>query len=198
MVHTGPGEVTALLEEYNLGSSAALERLIISIYPDLRRMARRLMSGERMDHTLSPTALVHEGFLRLFVHGRPELKNRKQLFLTAAKVMQHVLTDHARKKLAGKRNGDIELRTSYPPDVLLAIAQMLDRLEATDTRAAKVVQLRFYMGMTDQEAAAALDTTPAIVQQDWQWARAWLRAETHGAWGSRETAVYGSGPTRRN
>lgn len=195
---TGQGAITTLLAEYAHGDGSALEPLIRQVYPELRRMARRIMAGERVAHTLSPTGLVHEGFVRLFGNGQPEMKDSRHFFLTAARVMEHVLTDHARRKLAEKRNGDglLDLPTSYPADELAAMGELLGRLEATDTRAAQVVRLRFYVGMTDQETAATMGITQAIVQQDWKWARAWLRAELHGAWGRNEAVRNGSGPAR--
>jgi RNA polymerase sigma factor (TIGR02999 family) len=195
---TGQGAITTLLADYAQGDSSALEQIIRHVYPELRRIARRIMAGERVDHTLSATGLVHEGFLRLFAGTRPEMKDSRHFFLTAARVMEHVLTDHARKKLAEKRSGDcrLELPTVYRADDLAAIAELLGRLEATDTRAAQVVRLRFYMGMTNQETAAALGVTQAIVQQDWKWARAWLRAESHGAWRRNKAVCNDSGPAR--
>jgi RNA polymerase sigma-70 factor, ECF subfamily len=186
MFHSDPDEVTALLARYADGDASVLDSLTRQVYPELRRMARRMISGERIDHTLSATALVHEGFLRLFGRAGCDLKDRRHLFVAAATVMQHVLTDHARRKLAAKRaNGfgaaAADLRFCYPADELVAIGELLHRLEATDTRAAQVVRLRFYMGFTEPETAAVLGVTTAIVQQDWKWARAWLRAELRDA-----------------
>ena len=192
------GDVTTLLAQYTQGDAGALEPLIRRVYPELRRMARRMMSGERLDHTLSATALVHEGFLRLFGRERPDLRDSRHFFLTAAMVMQHALTDHARRKLAGKRNGDVRIPTSYPSDELATVGEVLNRLETVDLRAAQVVRLRFYMGMTCDETAATLGITRATVQRDWKWARAWLRAEMHGAWEPQENTDNDSGPERRS
>lgn len=198
MEKTSPGPVTNLLVDYAQGDEAALEALIRQVYPVLRRMARRIIAGERVDHTLSATGLVHEGFLRMFGQRHPSLTDSRHFFLTASTVMQHVLTDHARKKLAAKRrdDGSLRLPTSYSPNELLVMGELMERLEVADHRAAEVVRLRFYMGMTDQEAAAALGITPSRVQQEWKWARAWLRAELNGAWGPRKAVPSDAGPAR--
>lgn len=147
------------------------------------------MAGERVDHTLSATALVHEGFLRLFGEQFGKWNDSRHFFVTASRVMQHVLTDHARRKLAAKRSGDgrLEFPSPYPADELAAVGQLMDRLESIDNRAAEVVRLRFYMGMTEAETAEVLGIGRALVQQDWKWARAWLRGAMNGAWGNRST-----------
>ncbi len=162
-------------------------------------MARRIMAGERGDHTLSATGLVHESYLRMFGKRHSALVDSRHFLLTASAVMEHLLTDHARKKLAGKRtdDGTLRLPTSYSPEELVAIGELLERLEQADVRAAQVVRLRFYLGMTDQEVGTALGISPAVVQQDWKWARAWLRAELNGAYGGGRAVPRGFGSTRK-
>jgi RNA polymerase sigma factor (TIGR02999 family) len=181
MEQAGRGEVTTLLAEYSRGNEAALDTLIQRVYPALHRLARRLMAGERVDHTLSATALVNEGFLRLFGNGGEAPNDSRHLLLSAAAAMQHVLTDHARRKAARKRNGRLAEPIQYPADELITIGELMGRLEATDARAAEVVRLRFYLGLTERETAAVLGISEALARQDWTWARAWLRTELHGA-----------------
>lgn len=162
---TGPGTLGALVEKF---------------YPELRRMARRLMTGERKNHTLSGTAVVHETFIRLARGGPAVWEQPGHFFLTAAKIMRHVLTDHSRRRLAAKRTQREEIglpeNLTYSAEELVVVGDLVEQLEATDRRAAAVFSLRFYAGMTIEEAAAALGLSPAVAAQDWRWARAWLRA----------------------
>lgn len=179
-VHT----VTRLLVEARAGSDDALDRLLKTLYAELHGIAERHMRGERKDHTLQPTALLHEAVLKLL--GRVELPfdDRNHFLRSASQAMRRVLVDHARSRNALKRGGglnvtldeSIEGRSDAVIDMLV-LDQALDRLAAAEPRWAQVVELRFFTGLEIAEVAGVLGTSPATVKRDWQFARAWLARE---------------------
>jgi RNA polymerase sigma factor (TIGR02999 family) len=179
-----PGEVTQLLAEARQGNPAAESRLAEVLYDHLHRLARRAMAGERPDHTLQPTVLVHEALLRLVSHDSMEWANRKHFFAVAANLMRRILIDHAREVHAVKRGSggkvclDEAAGLTYArSDDLLALDEALTRLAAMDPRQGQIVELRFFAGLTEEEIAAALDVSPRTVKRDWQIARAWLHTQ---------------------
>jgi RNA polymerase sigma factor (TIGR02999 family) len=175
------GEITHLLEALKNGYSKDYEKFYESVYSELRRVAGGLMKRERAGHTLQPTALVNEAFLRL-VGDRYTWENRAHFFGAAARSMRRILVDHARRRVAGKRGGDVmhvtfaELQiASVNPDVdLLALDEALSALTSYDKRLGQVVELRYFAGCTNGEIAAILGNSPATVKRDWTYARAWL------------------------
>lgn len=181
-------EVTRLLAQWQQGDRNALDRLFPLVYDELRGLAVRHLRGERAGHTLQPTALVHEAYLRLVPRENVALRDRAQFLAVAAQAIRRVLVDHARGKLRAKR-GKRPLRVSMadvagatpPPDLnLLALDEALDRLGAEDDLNRQVVELRFFGGMTDDEAASALGIGGRTVRRRWTYARAWLYRELSG------------------
>jgi RNA polymerase sigma factor (TIGR02999 family) len=173
-------DVTALLLAWSDGDQAAANRLIEAVYDELRRVARRHLRSER-DHSLAPTALVHEAYLKLVDQRRVRWQNRAHFFGIAAQLMRRILVDHARSRAAAKRGRDRTVcldaaDAATPPfDVdILALDTALDKLGALDARQSKLVELRFFAGLTVEEVAAALDVAPITVKRDWAHARAWL------------------------
>ncbi len=183
-----PRDVTALLKAWAAGDRAAMERIVPLVQAELRARARRALAGERASHTLQPTALVNEVYLRL-LEGRPvEWKSRTHFFAVAARVMREVLVDHARRRAAAKRGAGrtyvplSEGAAATPPPSLdvLALEIALERLAALDERQARLVELRVYGGLTIDEAAEALSISPATVSREWRHAEAWLHREIAG------------------
>jgi RNA polymerase sigma factor (TIGR02999 family) len=182
-------DLTRLLVAWSHGELGALDRLMPLIYGQLRQQARRQLRHERAGHTLQPTALVHEAFLRLVGQSRAQWQNREQFFAVAARAMRRVLVDHARARRAAKRGDGRTLIAldeapdpAAPPAVdVLALDQTLDRLAAIDPRQARVVELRYFAGFSASETAAALEVSLATVNRDWAMARAWLFRELGGA-----------------
>lgn len=175
--------ITQLLERLNQGDREAGEELIGSIYAELRGLSGALMRRERPGHTLQPTALVHEAFLRL-VQGDTKWQSRAHFFGAAARAMRRILVDHARGRAAQKRAGgevrvtfeDLALAAPDPKLDLLALDEALRALEAEDPRLVKVVELRYFAGCSLEETAALLEVSVATVKRDWLYARAWLYA----------------------
>lgn len=186
-----PGEVTRLLHALSAGDASALEQLTPLLYGELRNLARRQMRGESASHTLQPTALVHEAFLRLLGQREAAWQNRQHFLSVAAQVMRRVLVDHARRRRAGKRGGGasgvaisvaagaISGSAGDPLD-LIALDQALARLAELDSRQARIVELRYFGGLSVDETAHVLDLSPATVKRDWQFAKAWLVRELSG------------------
>jgi RNA polymerase sigma factor (TIGR02999 family) len=183
------GDLTALLNEVRAGSLDARSRLVEAIYAELRRMAAGMMRQERPDHTLQASALVHEALLRILssdaLAGAP---HRRYLFAAAAQAMRQVLVDHARSRRASKRSGG---RSRVPLDAALAgfeeqgldviaLHEALERLAATHPRAAHVVELRFFGGLSMPEVAESLELSVTTIEGDWRFARAWLRGQLGG------------------
>lgn len=177
--------VTRLLQLWSAGDEAALESLLPLVYQELRRLAAASWRRERAGHTLQPTAIVHEAFLRLVEQHDVAWQSRTQFMAIAARMMRRVLTDHARRKGAAKRGAElvqVELddavgRIEARHLDLVALDQALERLEALDPRQATVVGLRFFGGLTIAETAAALELSPATVKREWETAKAWLARE---------------------
>lgn len=198
-------DVTRLLAAWGKGNRDVDSRLIAAVYSDLRRVARRRLRAERADHSLAPTALVHEAYLRLVGLRRVRWQNRAQFFAIAARLMRRILVDHARAHVAAKRGGPgwkvplaDHLRATLPPDVdVLDLDAALRRLETVDSRLVDLVVLRFFGGLTVEEAAAALAMSPATVKRDWSRARAWLFRELTAVAtrGSRSTSRRSDGLT---
>lgn len=178
----GDGEITQLLKAHASGNPEALDELFPLVYDELRRMARRRMRRERSGHTWGTTALVHEAYLKLVDFDRIDWQDRNHFFAVASRVMRNVLVDYAVKRNAEKRGGDrdrVSLREGDATDEIdlddvLAVHQALNRLEAVDERQVRVVECRFFGGLTIDETAEVLDISPATVGRDWRTARAWL------------------------
>jgi RNA polymerase sigma factor (TIGR02999 family) len=175
-------DVTGLLIAWSRGDHHALDRLMPQLYDELRRMAQRHMRSERAGHTLQTTALVNEVYLRLVDLDKVDLQQRAQFFALSAQLMRRVLVDAARARLSCKRGKgavrvtlDDALAISSDHDAsLLALNEALEALSQVAPRQAKVVELRYFGGMTEQETAEALKTSPRSVNRDWHFARAWL------------------------
>jgi RNA polymerase sigma-70 factor (ECF subfamily) len=180
--------ITHLLKEWSDGDERALDRLTPLVYEELRQQAARYLRKERPGHSLQATALINEAFLRLIDVKDVQWQNRAHFFAIAANLMRRILVDHARRRDAEKRGGshmrltlDEALAMAKEPEVdLLAIDEALDRLAAIDEQQARVVELRFFSGLTVEETAAALGVSPKTVKRDWSVARAWLRREIGG------------------
>lgn len=178
------GDVTTLLRAWRWGGAAALERLTPLVYDELRRRARHYLRAERRDHTLRPTALVHEVFLRLVKIDQVDWQDRNHFFALAARQMRRILVDSARARRYQKRGGagisvtfDEALAVSQRPPNLVALDDALDSLARTDERKARVVELRFFGGLTNEEIAATIGISSDTVTRDWQMAKLWLRRE---------------------
>jgi RNA polymerase sigma factor (TIGR02999 family) len=181
---TDDHDVTALLLAWSDGDEAARNRLIDVVYGELRCVARRYLRHERDNHSLAPTALVHETYLKLVDQRRVRWQNRAHFFGIAARLMRRILVDHARARAATKRGTDrivildrLDIGAA-PPDVdVLALDAALDKLAAADERQSRLVELRFFAGLTVEETAATLGIAPITVKRDWAHARAWLFRE---------------------
>ncbi len=179
------GEITHLLHRVARGDQSALEELIRLVNQDLRRIAAAQMRHEGTDHILQPTALVNEFYLRLVKQRRIDLKDRSAFFGVAAKIMRRVLIEYARAHSAKKRGGDQErvlleeavLFKEGQPEEILAVDEALTRLEKSDPLQGRIVELRFFGGMTVNETAEFLGITPAAVEKEWNFAKAWLHHE---------------------
>jgi RNA polymerase sigma factor (TIGR02999 family) len=183
--------VTQLLVAWTDGNRAALEELIPVVYPELRRIAGRYLRRERVGHTLQPTALVHEAYVKLIDQDRARWQNRAQFFGVAAQLMRRILVDHARHALREKHGGraiHVELTESQAGpgaaavDALdaLALDRALQKLEAFDPDQGRIVELRFFGGLTVEETAAALRISPTTVKREWALAKSWLHRELTG------------------
>lgn len=175
------GEVTAALAAWRAGGAGSEEALARLVYADLRRRAARLLARERPDHTLQPTALVHEAYLRLLGQAPVDWQGRTHFFAFAARLMRQVLTDHARRRGAEKRGGgavtvslDAAGEVAAEAVDFAALDEALGELAGFDPRGAQVVELRFFGGLTVDETAVVLACSPATVHRLWQVARAWL------------------------
>lgn len=184
MASDPPGEVTQLLQELQRGNADAARRLIPLVYEELRRLAGHHMRDERPDHTLQPTALVHEAYLRLADQDRVEWAGRTHFIAVASTAMRRILLDHARRHRAEKRGGgrkttlveSLAVAASREID-MLALDDALTRLEARDPRQGRIVELRYFGGLSIEETAAALSISPTTVKREWRFARAWLHRE---------------------
>ena len=183
-----PGEVTAMLAEAGQGKSEALARLVPLVYQELKRLAAHFLRDEREGHTLQPTALVNEAYVRL-AGQKADWRNRAQFMAVAGQVMRRILVDYARQRVAAKRGGgamtlDLD-RCEIGAEIgqseeLLAVDEALSRLAALDLQQARVVEMRYFCGMTVEETAQALEISPRTVKREWAMAKAWLRLEIRG------------------
>lgn len=179
------GEVTQLLDAWNAGDAGALDDLVPLVIEDLRSMARWYLSRERAGHTLSPTALVNELYLRLAPRRTVQWESRTQFFATMAEIMRHILVDHARYHKSAKKGGGIpplpyddRIGLKTPKDLdLLALDDALKALATIDARQSRIVELRFFCGLTIEQTAKALDVSPITVKREWRTARLWLLKE---------------------
>jgi RNA polymerase sigma factor (TIGR02999 family) len=184
-----PGEVTRLLDALRGGDPGALDRLYPLVYTELRRAAAGLLRRERPGHTLQPTALVHEAYIKLADRAGADVRNRAHFFGVAARAMRQVLVDHARRRNAAKRGGGavaVEVNSgltdrALPFDELLALDDALERLGQVSHRLRQVVEYRFFGGLSEEEVAEVLGVTVRTAQRDWAKARAWLYAEVYSA-----------------
>lgn len=179
------GEVTQLLGELKLGREDALEKLMPLVYRELRRVAGHCMRDERPGHTLQPTALVHEAFLRLVDQDRADWRNRAQFIGVAAQLMRRLLVDHARRRRALKRGTPVTLNEeifnraagAVHTEEILAVDEILSRLAELDPQQARVVELRYFGGLSVEETSEVMAISPRTVKRDWAMAKAWLRTQ---------------------
>jgi RNA polymerase sigma factor (TIGR02999 family) len=181
-------EVTELLVSMGEGNREALDKLMPLVYRELRRLAKSRLSAERRNHTLNTTALVHEAYIKLADQKRVKWKNRGQFFALASQAMRRILVDYARRRSAAKRGGQdvISLNDTdvaiaeMRPDELVALDQSLDRLAAFDERQSKIVECRFFGGLSVEETAQVIGVSPATVKREWAVAKAWLFRDLRG------------------
>jgi RNA polymerase sigma factor (TIGR02999 family) len=179
------GDVTQLLLDWSAGDESARERLVPLVFDELRRIARRYLNREGREHTLQPTALVHELYLKLVDRRRVQWKNRAQFFGVAAEMMRQVLVDHARARLTKKRGEGVAPRSlddfwglaEKEDEDLVALDGALKDLAVLDPRQARVVELRFFAGLDNEEIAEVLGVSTTTVKRDWRTARLWLRRQ---------------------
>jgi RNA polymerase sigma factor (TIGR02999 family) len=178
-------QVTELLLRWSGGDNDAREKLVPLVYDELRRVARNCLAGQRSDHTLQSTALVHEAYLRLVGHTSVHWDNRVHFFAVASQLMRRILVDHARMKRAKKRGGlcvtlllneEVALPEQREID-LMALDEALNNLAALDQRQCHLVELRFFAGLSIDEASHVLEISPATVKREWATARIWLLRE---------------------
>ncbi len=181
----GKVQITKLLQDHASGNRDALDKLMPLVYKQMQELARYRLYHEKKDHTLSTTALVHEAYLKLVDFDRIEWQNRNHFFAIASQVMRNILVDHAVKQSAQKRGGDWQKVTLGEKDAaqevqlhdILSIHQALERLEKLDERQVRVVECRFFGGLTIEETSEALNISTPTVSRDWKMARAWLNRE---------------------
>lgn len=179
------GKVTLLLERIGGGDVKAKAELVDALYGQLRRIATRQLRANRPNHTLQPTALVHEAYIKMLGSGDTHFRGRTHFFAVAAKVMRQVLVDYARARLAEKRGGGVDIVRLEEalifdrerPQEILELGEALEKLEVKDLRAYQVVELRIFGGLTVEETAEALDVSPRTIKREWNLGRAWLRGE---------------------
>ncbi|HKE22820.1 MAG TPA: ECF-type sigma factor [Bryobacteraceae bacterium] len=180
------GDVTKLLAQMQAGRKDALAQLLPLVYNELRRLAARYMQQERGGHTLQPTALVHEAYLKLTHQDRANWHNRAQFMGVAGQLMRRILVDHARKRCAAKRSGELvtlcesaarQLADVSRPEEILAVHLTLERLERLDPQQGKLVELRYFAGLSAEETAEAMGLPLRTVEREWAAAKAWLRAQ---------------------
>lgn len=195
-------DVTELLLAAGQGDASALERLVPLVYTELRRIAHRRLGSERTDHTLGTTALVHEAYLKLMNLDRLKWRNRAQFMAIASRLMRRILVDYARRRRAARRGGgrrrvelspavELEAAVTMPEPVeeILALHDALTRLGEINARQARVVECRFFGGMSIAETAEAMSLSPASVKRDWIVARAWLNRELGSSEARRPSKV---------
>ena len=179
-----PSRITTLLDELRGGNEAAREELVTLVYPELRRIAAGYIRQERPDHTLRTTGLVHEMYLRMFGTANVDWRSRAHFFAAMAREMRHILVDYARARDAQKRP-DARLKISLHDvgaepvadardEEVVALDEALSRLETIDPRASRVVELRYFTGLSEREAAEAMGLSVSTLKRDWNFAKAWL------------------------
>ena len=190
MLMTQEADVTQMLRAWRAGDASAGERLLPVVYAELHRRAAAAMRREDAGHTLQATALVHEAYMKLVDQRQADWQNRSQFYGIAAQLMRRILIDHAREHLAQKRGGGAKQVTlsgvEVPADSddaiqILALHDALERLATLDERQARIVELRYFAGLGVEEAAEALEISPATVKREWATARAWLKRELAGS-----------------
>lgn len=180
-----PHEVTQILREWSEGDKGAADRLFPIVYDELKRQARVYLNRERLNHTLQPTALVHEAYLRLIDQTILTAENRTHFYAIASRMMRQILVDHARRHKSEKRGGaaerfsieDLQISTEQSAGDLLELHEALEKLEALDQRKSRVVEMRFFGGLKESEIAEILGVTEKTVRRDWQFAKLWLFRE---------------------
>jgi RNA polymerase sigma factor (TIGR02999 family) len=190
-----PSGATSRLDELRAGGRSAFDEIFALVYEELHALARRQRRRWQGDHTLNTTALVHEAYVKLVAQKRIDVEGRPHFLALASRAMRHILCNHARAAGARKRGGDLERLSLDPvhmpapphssaeehPDALVALDDALRRLEEVDPRQSRVVECRFFGGLTVEETAAALGVSPRTVKRDWQVAQAWLHREIAGS-----------------
>lgn len=189
-VPSSDSDLTRLLRAWHEGDEQAANELVPLVYAELRSIATNRLRAERGGHTLQPTALVHEAWMRLMRQHGVDWQNRAQFFAIAAQAMRRILVDHARRRLASKRgDGAVALdvdevadavASPVPDERLVMLNAALDQLARLDARQARVVELRFFAGLSVEETADALSLSPTTVKREWATARAWLYREVQG------------------
>ncbi len=185
MIKRHTSEITQILQDWNDGNEDAKERLLPFVYDELKRQARILMSRERSNHTLQPTALVHEAFMRLAEQSGIDWQNRSHFYGIASRLMRQILVDHARLHAAEKRGNnpihfsidDLQIPVEQRADSILILNEILDRLAEFDEQQAQIVEMRFFGGMSNNEIAEALEISERTVGREWQSAKLWLYRE---------------------
>ncbi len=185
MADSEPRDVTGWLEAASAGDPRAAQELLPLVYGQLRKAAQLQMAGERPDHTLQATALVHEAYLRLVGPHQTTFKNQAHFYVAAAEAMRRILIEHARKRARVKRGGDlkrISLSAAYLaeeacPEEIMSVSEAIRRLQKRDPRMAEIVRLRFFAGLSVSETAEALGLSGRTVRREWALARAWLHRE---------------------
>jgi RNA polymerase sigma factor (TIGR02999 family) len=179
------GEITSLLQLVKRGDRKAQEELYQLVYRELHSIASRRFRSERKGHTLQPTALVHEAYLRLLQQQNTDWKDRAHFFAVAAQIMRHILIDYARRQAAGKRGsakavvdfGDVMIVSNIDLDRLIAVDRALQELSELDERQAQIVEMRFFGGLTEEEVGEVLGLSARTIKREWTVAKAWLHAE---------------------
>ena len=179
-----PGQVTALLHHWRQGDENALQALVTLVYKELRRLAHYHLQAERPDHTLQSTALVHEAYLRLLGGEPVELQNRAHFIAIASRLMRKILVDYARERNAAKRDGGCKIAFEYLDALpvsgdaeLLALNDSLDELLSVDERQGKIVEMKFFGGLSSPEISETLGISRATVDREWATARVWLHRQ---------------------
>ncbi len=182
---TAPNDVTKLLADWSGGDGAALEQLMPLVYEELHRMAKRYMNSQPSGHTLQTTALIHEAYLKLADNPEKQWENRAHFFAVAAQAMRHILVDHARSRRSEKRGGETQMISLEEAAIIsnerveevIALDEALKSLEKQDARKGRVVELRYFGGLSVEETAEILKISPETVMRDWRFAKTWLLRE---------------------
>ena len=189
MPHNAPSEITQMLLELTEGNQTVVDRILPHIYDELKRLASSYLRRERADHTLQPTALVHEAYMKLIDQSRVKWQNRAHFFGIAAQVMRRILMDHARKHAAEKRGGDAEVLpleeeilvvTPGRSSELVALDDALTALAEIDEPKARIVELRYFGGLSIEETAEVMGVSVPTINRQWRMAKAWLYSQISG------------------